>query len=201
MDDTILLKISVILISYLIGSIPTALIISRWRKGVDIRRVGDGNMGARNTFRSLGRKLGVIVALADILKGSFSILITRGFGLDLNWQCISGAAVIAGHDFPIFAHFRGGQGLATTYGTMLVMFPVISLIGFVIYGLVFIISRNSNISASIGFGTIAFYLWWLQMPLILLVYTLFTLIFIPFKKLLDSNRVRSGAGNPMNCSR
>ncbi len=195
MVDTILVKFIVILISYLLGSIPTALIISRWRKGVDIRQVGDGNMGARNTFRSLGRKLGVIVALADILKGSFSILIARGFGLDLNWQCVSGASVILGHDFPIFAHFRGGQGLATTYGTMLVMFPLISLIGFTIYGLVFLISRNSNISASIGFSSIVFNLWWLQLPLILLIYSLLTLIFIPIKKILDSNRVRSVAGN------
>lgn len=158
---------------------------------MDIRQVGDGNMGARNTFKMLGPRLGVIVALADILKGSFSIFIARGFGMDLNWQCITGASAIAGHDFPIFAHFRGGQGLATSYGTMLVLFPVISLIGFVVYAAVFLISRNSNISASIGFGTIAFNLWWLQLPLILLAYTLLALLFIPLKKLIDSGRVRN----------
>jgi len=190
MADTILLKISVILISYLIGSIPTALIISRWRKGVDIRQVGDGNMGARNTFRSLGRKLGVIVALADILKGSFSIFIARWFGMDLNWECATGAAAVLGHDFPIFAKFRGGQGLATSYGTMLVLFPIISLVGFAVYAVVFLLSRNSNISASIGFASIVFNLWWFHLPIILLFYTLILLLFIPVKKLLDSGRLR-----------
>jgi acyl phosphate:glycerol-3-phosphate acyltransferase len=178
----------VILVSYLLGSIPTALIVSRWRKGVDIRQVGDGNMGARNTFRSLGRRLGVIVALADILKGAFAVLLAKRLGLDLSWQCAAGVAAILGHDFPIFAQFKGGQGLATTFGTMLVLFPENALIGFGVYVVVFLISRNSNISAGVGFGSIALILWHAGLTFFLF-YTVAALLFIPFKKYLDSHRV------------
>jgi hypothetical protein len=73
---------------------------------------------------------------------------------------------------------------------MLVLFPIISLVGFAVYAVVFLLSRNSNISASIGFASIVFNLWWFHLPIILLFYTLILLLFIPVKKLLDSGRLR-----------
>jgi glycerol-3-phosphate acyltransferase PlsY len=182
------INLIVIVVSYLLGSIPTAVIVSRWRHGVDIREMGDGNMGARNTYRTLGHRLGVIVALADILKGVFSILLAKRFGLDPTWQCAAGAAAILGHDFPIFARFRGGQGLATTFGTMIVLFPQNALIGFAIFVFAFLIFRNMDISAAVGFGTIAFSLWRMGL-LLLLFYTVTTLLFIPVKKFMDSHRL------------
>lgn len=189
MSDPAVLIVFAILASYLLGSLPTALIISRWRKGIDIREVGDGNMGARNTYRMLGHRLGVIVALVDILKGVLSVFIARHLGLELPWQCAAGIAAILGHDFSLFAGLRGGQGLATTFGTMLVLFPENSLAGFMVFLLAFLLIRSPDISAAIGFGFMAFSLWWMQLPSILLFYTITTLLFIPLKKFLDSHRV------------
>jgi glycerol-3-phosphate acyltransferase PlsY len=133
--------------------------------------------------------MGVIVALADALKGVFSVLLAKQLGLDLSWQCVAGAAAIMGHDFPIFAHFRGGQGLATTIGTMFVLFPEIAAIGLIVYAALYLTTRNSDLSASIGLGLMAFLLWRTDQPMILLVYTVATLLVIPAKKMLDSNRI------------
>jgi glycerol-3-phosphate acyltransferase PlsY len=182
-------NLTVFLFCYLLGSIPTALIVSHQRFGVDIRELGDGNMGARNTYRNLGHRLGVIVALTDALKGVFSVLLAKQLGLDLQLQCVAGAAAILGHDFPIFAHFRGGQGLATTIGSMFVLFPEIASIGLIVYAVLYLTTRNSDLSASTGLGLMAFLLWKTDQPMILLVYTVATLLVIPAKKMLDSNRI------------
>jgi hypothetical protein len=106
------IAILVIIFSYLLGSIPSAVIVSRLTRGVDIRTLGDGNMGARNTYRTFGLAAGLAVALADGCKGALSVLLARWLGLPAAWQTAAAVAAVLGHDFPVFAHFRGGQGLA-----------------------------------------------------------------------------------------
>ncbi len=174
--------------SYLLGSIPTALIVSRL-KGVDVRAIGDGNMGARNISRTLGPRLGTIVALVDVLKGVAAVLLAQVLHLPSAWQMMAAATAVVGHDFPIFAGFQGGQGLATTVGTMLVLFPEVTLLGMIVYGLLFLITRKSDMSASIGLGLIALQLLILQ-KWSSLIYTVAMLLFIPVKKMMDAKRVQ-----------
>lgn len=176
--------------SYLMGSFPTALVVSRRVHNVDIRELGDGNMGARNTFRQLGLVPGIIVALGDGLKGMMAVLFAQRLGLAPSWQCLAGAAAIAGHDFPVLAGFRGGQGFATTVGTMMVLFPVQSAPGMALYGLLYLVTRNSDIAAGTGCALIAFLLWKSDQPGLLLIYTVTTLVFIPVKKALDAHRIQ-----------
>ena len=173
--------------AYLLGSIPTALIVSRRIKNVDIRRVGDGNMGAHNTFHEIGPKFGVLVAVIDLTKGALPVLLAYLLGLKLNWQILIAVSAILGHDFPVFANFKGGQGTATSVGTMLVLFPLPTLIGFVVYGLSFLIIKNSNIGSGIGGGTIALLLGFLQ-QWVLFSYAVIIFLFIPVKLLLDRPR-------------
>jgi acyl phosphate:glycerol-3-phosphate acyltransferase len=185
------ITIAALLISaYLVGSIPTALIVSRKIKGVDIRYVGDRNMGAHNTFHEIGPKFGIMVALIDITKGTLVVLLTRILGLDLNWQMLAGILAILGHDFPIFAGFKGGQGLATSFGVMLALFPVPALIGLIVYGLVFLIVKNSNIGCGIGGATIAATLGlfqnWLSFGFVITIF-----LFVPLKMFWDSSRRKS----------
>lgn len=178
-----------ILIGYLLGSIPSALIVSRLARGVDIRTLGDGNLGARNISRTFDGWYGVIVGIADFCKGSLAVLISRWLGLNEGIQMLAGAAAVVGHDFPIFARFRGGQGLAATEGVMFALFPIPSTIGLIVYGLLFLITRLSNLAAAIGSGLIAVILGlqkqWLGLTLLVILF-----LSIPVKKWIDSPRKR-----------
>ncbi|UYY99651.1 glycerol-3-phosphate 1-O-acyltransferase PlsY [Peribacillus frigoritolerans] len=107
-----------VVFSYLLGSIPTALIVGKIGYGIDIREQGSGNLGATNTFRTLGVKAGIIVTVVDILKGTTAGLLPVIFSIDINILLIGLFASI-GHSFPIFAKFKGGKAVATSSGVLL----------------------------------------------------------------------------------
>lgn len=182
--------ISVMVFAYLLGSMPTALIVSKRFKGVDIRTIGDGNMGARNTYHSIGSKFGIMVAVIDFFKGALPVLLAYLLGLELGWQFLAGALAILGHDFPVFAGFRGGQGTASTLGTMGALFPLPTLAGLVFYGGLYLITRSSNLSCGIGGAVIAAILA-LSQQWLLLTYAIAVFIFIPIKLFIDSPRRRA----------
>ncbi|MFA5451330.1 MAG: glycerol-3-phosphate acyltransferase [Dehalococcoidales bacterium] len=184
MIDSIAIVI-VLAASYFVGSIPTALIVSKKIKGIDIRSVGDGNMGARNTFHEIGRKYGITVAIIDFCKGILPVLLAYVLSLNLGWQILAAVLTILGHDFPLFADFRGGQGLATSLGTMQVLLPLPTIIGLTIYGVAFLVIKKSSISCAIGGAIIALILVVSQQWL-LLVYVIIVFLFIPTKQFIDS---------------
>lgn len=183
-----ILRVGILLAAYAIGSFPTALIYSRLRHRTDIRTVGDGNMGARNTKRLYGFYAGALVAAVDILKGTLAVLLSILLQLPLEWQLLAGAAVILGHDFPVFARFRGGQGFATTSGVFLALFPIPALIGFVIYAFLYLLFHNSDLSAVFAMSQLALHAVLDREPAISLIFIVLVLLFIPFKKWLDRNR-------------
>lgn len=181
----------VILTAYLIGSFPTALLYSRVHGRVDIRALGDGNMGARNTKRAYGMRAGVMVALVDIMKGLLAVMLADFAGLPLVGQMLAGAAVILGHDFPLFARFKGGQGFAATSGVFMYLFPRPALIGVAIYFTVYLLTRSSDLGAGLAMGQLFLYEVFTGAPLHMLVYIVGVLLFIPLKKWLDSPRRRA----------
>lgn len=109
--------ILVILLAYLFGSIPWALVIGKVFYNVDIRTQGSGNLGGTNAGRVLGKKAGVSVTILDALKAFFAVLCAKYFAPDA--MIFAGLACCVGHCFPIFANFRGGKAVATTYGYLL----------------------------------------------------------------------------------
>lgn len=113
-----------LLLGYLLGSIPTGLWIGRWRGGVDIRASGSGRIGATNTFRSLGLRWSVLVLLLDGLKGAAPILIVMAAWDSPTGDVLAGLAAIVGHQFPLYAGFKGGRGAATAMGASLAIIPV-----------------------------------------------------------------------------
>jgi glycerol-3-phosphate acyltransferase PlsY len=188
MEPSEFIKIaSVLVFAYLLGSMPTAVIVSKRFKGVDIRTIGDGNMGARNTFHTIGPRFGFMVAVIDFAKGALPVLLAYLLGLELGWQFLAGALAILGHDFPVFAGFRGGQGTASTFGTMSVLFPLPTLAGLTFYGGLYLITRKSNLSCSVGGAVIAAILAVSQQWL-LLAYAVAVFVFIPVKLFMDSPR-------------
>ncbi|MCB9771075.1 MAG: glycerol-3-phosphate 1-O-acyltransferase PlsY [Candidatus Omnitrophica bacterium] len=110
-----------LLLSYLLGSIPTAYLFGRIFNGIDIRQHGSGNVGATNAFRILGKKLGTIVLLLDILKGVIAITVIGNiFHLDLVYlRVLLGVMVVIGHNWTVFLQFKGGKGIATSLGVLI----------------------------------------------------------------------------------
>ena len=108
----------IILLGYLLGSIPTAYIASRLAKRRDIRQMGDGNVGAANAFRNLGARTGIGVFLVDAGKGALAIFIAQVANLPQIAILLTGLATVIGHNWPVFLRFRGGKGFSTIIGVL-----------------------------------------------------------------------------------
>ena len=125
---------ALVLLSYLLGSIPTSYIIGKYLHGIDLRRHGSGNLGATNAFRVLGVKSALPVVLVDIGKGFLPTwLFPRLVGAGLGWTLAFGAAAILGHMFSVWVRFRGGKGMATGAGVFLALAPWAVLAGLVLW--------------------------------------------------------------------
>src|SRR5688572_7953306 len=148
-----------IVLAYLIGSIPTAVRVSKKIYGIDIREHGSGNAGATNTFRILGSKAGSMVMLVDMLKGfiavKLSILSAYTWTSEpfVNLQVGLGLAAVVGHIFPIWADFRGGKGIATLFGMIVAIQPLVAVSLVAVFVLMLYLTRYvslSSISASVA---------------------------------------------------
>jgi acyl phosphate:glycerol-3-phosphate acyltransferase len=147
-------EVVVIIIAYLIGSIPTALLISRKYFGIDIREYGSGNMGATNTFRVLGQKFGTIVMVADMIKGMLAVGLYNFFPYYIhneldrtNLMIGLGLAAVLGHIFPVWAQFRGGKGVATLFGMILAIQPIVAGSCVAVFLLVLYVTRYISLSS------------------------------------------------------
>lgn len=178
----------VILAAYMIGSIPTALIVGKWLGGFDIRRVGDGNMGAHNLKSQLGWWPAILVAAVDFLKGAGAVFLAQRLGLKLEGQLLALAAAVIGHDFPFLARFRGGQGLAATLGGLLVLANFEMALGLIIYGILYLITHNSDLGAGIGTGVGVLLMILRGQPMLLVVGAVAIILIVPAKFLLDKPR-------------
>jgi glycerol-3-phosphate acyltransferase PlsY len=118
----------IIIISYLLGSLPTSYILCRMKTGRDIRRMGDENAGAANAYRELGSKIGVLTGIIDAAKGSAVILIAQAASMSQPIVLLAGLAAVIGHNWPIFLRFRGGRGVSTTIGILLVLVTIPMLV-------------------------------------------------------------------------
>jgi glycerol-3-phosphate acyltransferase PlsY len=114
----------VILIGYLVGSVPFALLLARRIGTADLRQIGSGNLGAANVLRTSGVTAGVLVAALDIAKGALSVLLAIRLSADAAAPAAAGFAAIIGHVYPVWLRFRGGKGVATACGVFLVLAPL-----------------------------------------------------------------------------
>jgi len=160
----------IVLLGYLLGSIPTAYLAGRLLKGRDIRQMGDTNMGAANAFRQLGAKAGIGVFLADASKGTLAILIAQTASLPLVTVLLTGVAAVIGHNWPVFIGFRGGRGESTTIGVLLTLItqPILIVAGPALTTLV--IKKNVTIASCVLFIPLPLVCWWLGVPGLLTSY-------------------------------
>ncbi len=158
--------LAVIIIGYLLGSIPSGLLVGQ-RAGVDVRRIGSGKTGATNVLRSVGLGAALLVAVLDVAKGAIPVLIARlilatpsSFGAYANlapWAAaLAGLAAIAGHNYPIYVNFKGGRGVATTGGVALALAFPAALVAIVFFVVPIAITRYVSLGSMIGAIAVAF---------------------------------------------
>ncbi|MDD5015369.1 MAG: glycerol-3-phosphate 1-O-acyltransferase PlsY [Atribacterota bacterium] len=143
------MKIALVIIScYFFGSVPFGYLVGKLFKKVDIREYGSGNIGATNVFRVLGPWLAFLVIIGDVGKGIFSIYLLQYLKVDnLLILTIAGLSVICGHDWSIFLGFKGGKGIATTFGVIFALNPIISILGVVVWAIILISTRYASLSS------------------------------------------------------
>src|ERR1700733_12213500 len=161
-------EVLLILSAYLIGSIPTAVWVSRSFFGIDIREYGSGNAGASNTFRVLGPRWGTFVMAVDVLKGvvATSLFILVPYYLHdeterTNFMVGLGLAAVTGHIFPIWADFRGGKGVATLFGMIIAIQPLVAVYCVGVFLLVLYLTRFvslSSILAGVAFAVLILFI-------------------------------------------
>ena len=150
-------EMMLVVLAYLLGSIPTSIWVSKAVFGIDIRQYGSGNPGATNTFRVLGSKWGAFVMISDISKGviatSLYILIPFYLQNELartNFMIILGLAAVLGHIFPIWADFKGGKGVATILGMALAIQPIVALICIIVFLITLFTTRFVSLSSMLA---------------------------------------------------
>jgi glycerol-3-phosphate acyltransferase PlsY len=167
----------IIILAYLIGSIPSGLIVGKLGYGIDIREHGSGNLGGTNTFRILGKKAGFIVTFADILKGTLAAALPFLFGVEVHPLLVGTFAVI-GHMYPIFAGFKGGKAVATSGGVLLFYSPVLFVTMLLIFLVLLLITKYVSLSSMLtGLYTIIYSLFTKDLPLIIVVGVLVAFVF------------------------
>jgi glycerol-3-phosphate acyltransferase PlsY len=160
----------IVILGYLLGSIPTAYIAGHILKGNDIRRMGDENVGAANAFRELSRKAGITVGIIDAGKGALAVIIAQAADMPQTVVMVTGAAAVIGHNWPVFIGFRGGRGVSTTIGILLVMVTQPILILALPTLLILIVKRNVTPAMAFLFILLPLVDWWLKVPPVLIIY-------------------------------
>ena len=172
-----------IILSYLIGSFPTAILAGKLLKKIDIRQHGSGNAGATNVFRVLGWRAGVGVLLIDMLKGFFPVfwltplLLSASIAMDslFYYQILAGIAAICGHIWTIFAGFRGGKGVGTATGVFLGLQPLPVLISLLLFLIIVVTTRYVSLGSMSGA---------VLLPITLVIKNVFTTDTVPFPILI-----------------
>lgn len=152
-----LFHISIVILAYLLGSIPSSVWLGRMLYGIDVREHGSGNAGTTNTMRVLGPKAGIPVFFIDVLKGFIAVNLIHLTGYYIphtgdfvDFQLLLGIAAILGHIFPIYVGFRGGKGVATLFGIILAIDPYPTLICLGIFVLTLVLTRYVSLSSMVA---------------------------------------------------
>ena len=134
------IELVLVLIAYLLGSLPTALLLVRLMTGEDVRRKGSGNVGGTNA-RAAGWKAGVAVTVIDVAKGALAVWLMRSYNPESGWVAAAMLAAVVGHCYPVWLKFRGGKGVAAGFGAFLVIAPLSALAALAVWFVVLVISR------------------------------------------------------------
>lgn len=196
-----IVTIAGVFVAYLIGSIPTAVIVGKLFFGIDVRERGSGNAGATNTIRVLGVKAGIPVLIFDVFKAWLAVFLAVFFGSELpgeaalmNYKLILGLAAVLGHVFPVYIGFKGGKGVAALVGVVVAMLPYTFFVMLALFALILIITGYvslASIISAISFPFIVFYIFGVHQPS-LLIFSIIVGILVPFTHKKNIHRLIKG---------
>lgn len=166
-----MLGVFFVLLGYILGSVPTGL-LAGWSRGVDVRKVGSGNIGTANVLRSAGKLAAVLTLLGDMLKGLIPVALARVFTGNLWIPAAVALAAVVGHCWPIFLRFKGGKGVATGAGTSIALAPPVGLGMFALWWIVTFVFRYTSLAAIVVTVVTPIAFWLTGQPLPYVLYTI-----------------------------
>ncbi len=171
---------ALVVVAYLLGSIPFGVLVTRARGGVDLRRVGSGNIGATNVLRAVGRGAAALTLLGDIGKGALAVGLGRLSGASPTVLAMIALVVVVGHLLPVFAGFRGGKGMATTLGVVLAAMPAVGGLLLLTWLAVAAIWRYSSLATLVASAALPVLSWLLdeRPPMVVLSAALFLIVLV-----------------------
>jgi len=200
-----LLTIAALLISYFVGSIPTAYIFGKLLKGIDIRKVGSGNVGATNALRVLGKGPGIAVLILDIFKGFLVVFFLGNYFADKpvlleaqNMRILMGLLCICGHNWTVFLRFKGGKGIATTFGVLLGLALKVSglnaVIGLLIltWFIIFFVFRMVSLASICSAVVFPVFSFLFRLPPVLIFLSLLLSVFVIIRHKENLSRIFQG---------
>ena len=185
-------------VAYLLGSIPFGVLVARAQGGVDIRRVGSGNIGATNVLRAVGKGAAALTLLADVGKGALPVALGRWLGVATPFLAVIALAAVGGHLYPVFARFRGGKGVATSLGVVLVSMPAVGGLLLLIWLAVATLSRYSSLASLTASAALPILTWVLDGRPAMLALSGALLVLVVFRhreniaRLLDGTEAKLG---------
>jgi len=201
----------VVVIAYLIGSIPFGLIIGKLKSGVDIREYGSGKTGATNVMRTAGTKFGVLTIVLDVAKAAGAVMLATVIidgnsgiltigGVSVYWhhvaQVAAGLAAVVGHNWPVFAKFKGGRGVTAYFGTLFAIFPPAGIFGAEVVAIAALRSRHMSMGSILGASAALCLMIPLAIlygfPLIYLAYSLVVIALLAYQHQDNIKRLRQG---------
>ncbi len=156
--------ILLVLGAYLLGSVPAAYLIARWRRGIDIRQYGSGNVGASNVLSAVSKRWSILVTIFDIGKGALTVWVVQLLGLGAAQQVTVGIATVIGHNWPVFLRFRGGRGIFTSLGVITILSWKL---GFIVAVISYALApfRELALGVTLMLVSLPFLSWFLSQPL------------------------------------
>jgi len=185
------MAILITIFSYLLGSIPTGYIIGALA-GIDIRKVGSGNVGATNVARTVGKTKGLLTLTADIAKGFIPVFVALRFGLSNTAVASVGVAAFLGHLYPVFLKFQGGKGVATALGVLLALAPMATLVLVAVFGVVVFFSRIASVSSIAAAVAAPITLWSFSYPPTIVAMSVFLAVMIILRHRENIRRLLAG---------
>jgi glycerol-3-phosphate acyltransferase PlsY len=180
--------------SYLLGSIPTGLLLGK-AYGIDVRKEGSGNIGATNLYRTVGRKVGVMTLAGDCLKGLLPVLAVKCSSLPLEYAAWVGLAAFCGHVFSVFLRFKGGKGVATALGVFLALSPLAVAVALGVFVVLMLIWRYVSLGSITAAAVMPIAVWALGGGRVLIVVTMLIAVVVIIRHIENIRRLVAGTEN------
>jgi len=191
------LGIALVVFAYLFGSIPTGVILSRHFGKTDIRKEGSGNIGATNVYRTLGKTLGALTLLGDILKGMIPVIIAIWLLKSEGWIGVTALSAFIGHIYPVFLKFKGGKGIATTLGVFVIIVPWAILLAFLAFAGTLYKWRYVSLGSMVASGSLPIWIILLSYSNIYAIYSIIIACLVVYRHKENIQRLIKGEESKM----